>query len=395
MRKLRRARQRHVRATRRLGRSIVTTGTAAAISFSAGTATAQPVATGDVAPSHQTAVHQDTDGDLLSDREELAIGYHPYRADQNQNLARDGVELARHVAGIIDRLPVYEMNSPDVTGLCKVSHRLRGIESCGICGEMVNMGFWRIVNTEMGTEMDVPVIALHFMQHGSFDYWGDVHGQGRSQMAALLRILEIRFPFERDDHLLPLADASKASRAKSAGPADLDGDFLADSEEADATLNPCDPDQNRNLLPDGIDLGKRTAEIINQLPTFEMNAPTNGTLYKVSHMLRGIESCGICGKMVNMGFYRVVNTAKGAQIDVPVIALHFLEHGSFSYWGDVHSQGRTEVAALLDALELPGRCGDPGVPYRSGDLNGDCRIDIQDLEELVAQWLEETEPTGQ
>jgi hypothetical protein len=379
MRKLRRARQRHARTTRRLGHSIVTAGTAAAISLSAGAA--QPAVTPDVAPSHQTPVHQDTDGDQLNDREELAIGYHPYNADQNQNQIHDGVELARHVAAIIDRLPVYEMNAQDVTGLCKVSYMMRGVESCGICGEMLNMGFWRIVNTEMTAEMDVPVIALHFMKHGSFDYWGSLHGKGRSQIAALLHLLEVRLPFTANEHILPLD-----------GPADHDADLLTDVEEARATLNRYDADQNRNLLPDGVDLAKRAAEVINQLPTYEPDETTDEALYRISHMFRGIETCGICGEMVNMGFYRIVSETKDAEVDVPVIALHFLKHGSFSYWGSVHNQGRAEVAALLDILELPQRCGDPGVPYRSGDLNGDCRIDVRDLEELLAQWLDEPGP---
>jgi hypothetical protein len=92
-----------------------------------------------------------------------------------------------------------------------------------------------------------------------------------------------------------------------------------------------------------------------------------------------------------MGFWRVINSASGASLDLPAIALHYMQHGSFNHAGDVHV-GRTDVAALVGILELPRRCGDPGIAMPLGDLNGDCRIDLNDLAELANRWLASTDP---
>jgi hypothetical protein len=92
----------------------------------------------------------DLDGDLLADREELAAGLNLYHADQNENLVPDGPELAQRFAEIVDRLPAFEPNSPDVAEIQRVNYLLRGIEVCEICGATVNMGQWRIVNPAQG-----------------------------------------------------------------------------------------------------------------------------------------------------------------------------------------------------------------------------------------------------
>jgi hypothetical protein len=37
---------------------------------------------------------------------------------------------------------------------------------------------------------------------------------------------------------------------------------------------------------------------------------------------------------------------------------------------------------------MPRRCGDLGTVYPPGDLNKDCKVDIEDLAEFLEKWLE-------
>ena len=110
-------------------------------------------------------------------------------------------------------------------------------------------------------------------------------------------------------------------------------------------------------------------------------------------MMRGLEWCEICGASVNMGYWQIVNPSLGVSMEVSEIARHFMEHGSFSYLGNVHGGGRTDVAALLKIIEWPSECGDLGTLYQPADLNQDCRVDIEDFTEFAERWLNAVEPT--
>jgi len=216
------------------------------------------------------------------------------------------------------------------------------------------------------------------MEHGSFSYQGDVH-KGRLDVAALLRALEVRFPYDPNEHQLPVAGD------------DLDGDLLTDNEELAAGYNLYNADQDDDLTPDGIELAKQCAEAIDALPVYEPNVPDINEPYKVSFLQRGLEWCEICGELVNMGYWRVVNPNLALSIEVPDIVCHYMEHGSFSYSGDVHGKGRIDVALLVKILEMPRRCGDLGTIYLPADLNKDCKVDITDLAEFIQKWLDSTE----
>ena len=160
----------------------------------------------------------DLDGDLLSDREELAAGLNLYDADQDDNLVPDGIQLAQRCAAAIDSLPTFDpSDGSEAKGIYKLSYMMRGLEWCEICGASVNMGYWQIVNTEVGTSMEVSELARHFMEHGSFNYLGDVHGRGRTDVAALLEILGL--PAACGDLGMPYA------------PADLNRDCQIDIED--------------------------------------------------------------------------------------------------------------------------------------------------------------------
>jgi hypothetical protein len=389
MRRLRRARQRQARECSKLRRRAVAAGTAAVITFGLGVNLSK--ALGAPKPDeHHLPVSQDADGDLLSNAEETAIGYLPFNADQNRNGIFDGVEVAQHCAAVIDKLYLYVPGTmmPIPYGPYKVRRAMFGSEYCDICGREVNMGGIEIFNPRVGLQYPdpddaldgavLPDLALHYMEHGSFDCFGTVH-HGRVDVARLLRVIEMRFPQDPNDHRLALDGA------------DLDGDLLKDTEELAAGYNLYDADQDNDLTADGIELAGQCAEAIDALPVFDPNGPEVQTLYKVSFLQRGLEHCDICGTTVNMGYWRVVNLKLGLSIDVPVLALHYMGHGSFSYAGDVHGKGRMDVALLVKILEMPRRCGDLGTIYPPTDLNRDCRVDSADLLEFVEQWLQDSE----
>ena len=148
-------------------------------------------------------------------------------------------------------------------------------------------------------------------------------------------------------------------------------------------------------MPDGMQLARRCAEIIDRLPAVEPDESGAVSVYKVSYLMRGLEWCEVCGQSVNMGYWQIVNTAAGKTVEVPEIARHFMEHGSFSSLGTLHGGSRVDVATLLETIGWPIECGGLGTTYPPGDLNEDCRVDADDFVELVNWWLNSTEPDNQ
>lgn len=389
MRRLRRASQKQAMKGGKLRRRAIAAGTAAVITFGVG-ANLNKALGAPKPDGHQLPISQDPDGDLLSSTEEVAIGYLPFNADQNRNMVHDGVEAAQHCAGVINRLSVYIPGTmmPIPYGPYKVRREMFGSEICDICGQKVNMGGIEIFNPRVEMQYPdpndpldgavLPDLAMHYMEHGSFDCFGDVH-HGRVNVPRLLRVIEMRFPQDPNDHRLALEGR------------DLDRDLLTDSEELAAGYNLYNADQDDDLTADGIELAGQCAQVIDALPVFDPNGPEVQALHKVSFMQRGLEYCDICGTTVNMGYWQVVNLKLKLSIDVPVLALHYMGHGSFSYAGDVHGKGRVEVPLLVKILEMPRRCGDLGTIYLPTDLNKDCKVDSADFLEFVERWLDDTD----
>jgi len=85
--------------------------------------------------------------------------------------------------------------------------------------------------------------------------------EGRLDVAALSRALEIRFPYDPNEHQLAV-DGN-----------DLDGDFLTDNEELAAGYNLYNSDQDEDLTADGIELARQCAEVISELPVPDPNGP--------------------------------------------------------------------------------------------------------------------------
>ena len=388
MKRLRRAYKRQTIKRNKFRKRAITAGTAMAITLGAGAGLNKALAKDKPGViTHQQPVSRDADADLLADAEETAIGYRPFITDQNRNEVPDGVDLAQYCAAVINGLPAYYpgtmMPIPNQTH--KVVHALLGLERCDICGQEVNMGGYEIVNPNLGSSYPdpndpldgtfLPDLALHYMEHGSFDCFGDVHS-GRVDIARLLRSLELRYPEDPNEHQLIVNDS------------DLDGDLLTDSEELAAGYDLYDADQDDDLTDDGIELAKQCAEAVDALPVFDPNGPEVHTIYKVSFMQRGLENCGTCGLAVNMGYWQITNLKLGLSVDVPVLALHYLEHGSFSYEGNVHEKSRIDLPGLVKILEMPRQCGDLGTIYRPADLNRDCQVDSDDFVIFTEQWMQ-------
>ncbi|MHC4518536.1 MAG: hypothetical protein ACYTAS_08115 [Planctomycetota bacterium] len=390
MRRLKRRRKRYAKTKQRFSRHAITAGTAAAISLASQAGLADPSAAS-MTDAHRVVVGEDGDRDLLTDREEIALGYQPFQNDQDNNGTHDGVDLATRCARAIAELPLdTEVTSP---GQIYKKERLQfGQEACDVCGEIVNMGLIEIVDPRLRLHMEVPLLAIHFLEHGALSYFGDIH-EGRLDVPKLARALELRFPYEPDNHQLALDYATEPRGQIAPDANDVDGDLLADSEELAAGLNLYDADQDDNLLPDGIQLAQRCAAAIDSLPTVDPTMAEGNGLYKISYMMRGLESCEVCGASVNMGYWQIVNADSGVSIEIPEIARHFMTHGSFSHVGNVHGAGRTEVATLVAVLNLPSACGDLGTVYKPADLNRDCTVDSEDFTEFVEQWLGAAEPT--
>ena len=384
MKRLRRAYKRQTSKRNNLRRRAIAAGAAAAITLGTGAGLNKALAK-DKPLTHQPPVSLDADADLLSDAEESAIGYLPFISDQNRNEVADGVDLALRCAAVINELPSYfpgtMMPIPNETH--KVVRAMFGIETCEICGQEVNMGGIEIVNPNLGISYPdpndpldgtiLPDLAVHYMEHGSFDCFGDIH-TGRVDIPRLLRTLELRYPEDSNEHQTPVRD-------------DLDGDFISDSEELQLGFNLYDADQDDDLTPDGIELARQCAEVVDALPVFDPNGPEVHAIYKVNHLQRGLENCDTCGQAVNMGYWEITNLRLGLSMEVPELALHYLQHGSFNYSGNVHETGKIDLPQMVKLLEMPKRCGDLGTIYEPADLNRDCRVDAIDFILFTERWL--------
>jgi hypothetical protein len=275
------------------------------------------------------ALWEDPDGDLLASTEEAILGLDPNYAHQNNSLEVDGVALARGLSQTIDALPT----EPSSTQAYVVHYMAFGLETCQVCGDSsINMGFMEVVNPQTGESCSIPYVGKHFLEHGSFSYSGSVHS-GRVAPPRL----QVALSGQGDDHFIRVL-------------ADTDQDRLSDQEEQDLKTDPQNPDEDQDGIVDGLELARDLAAEISALPT----APTTMSVYRRDFELKGLERCAGCGETVNMGHLTVCNPQAELYAKLPYIALHYLEHGNFSFAGDVHGLGRADVKLLADALRSPG-----------------------------------------
>jgi len=361
---------------------------------------------------HELSVAKDADADLLANTEERAIGYRVFRPDQNHNEIPDGAELAKRCADVVSELPVYT-GGPPPNETYKIEIACDGLEQCDVCGEWIHMCGWVIINPALGLRYPcpsdpldgefLPDLTIHYMEHGSFSCAGHLGKSepwhvGRVDLPYLMRVLGLRYPHDPNEHELGLGYVVGSEKLASDAN-DLDGDLLADSEELATDLNLYNADQDQDLTPDGIELAKQCARVIDELPVEGIDPIGQDQVYKECYFQYGLELCEICSEAVDMGFWRIVNPKLGLSIDVYDVLCHYMSHGSFSYSGlqidppyDPFHNGRVNIARLLRILEMPQQCGDLPTMYLPGDTNEDCRVNLSDVAGLANEWLNCTEP---
>lgn len=297
-------------------------------------------------------VGTDQDLDGLRDWEELELGTKSELPDTDGDHLLDGIDLARSMLTALEKLP-REVQPDQVYVL---EHPMDGIDTCPRCGERVVMGTFDVINPVSSDAITISSMAWHYMEHGGFRWEGGylLGGKGRVDPRQLQAVLTGK----PNRHVLALAS-------------DADHDQLTDTEEHALGKDPGDLDQDHNTVLDGLDLARAVIAEVAALPT----KPSSNAVYRLDFMLRGLEVCDICGTSVNMGHLVVCNPVVQLYATVPYIALHFMEHDSFSFAGDVHGKGRTDIKLLLDALRSTG-------PNHLVQVPGDTDFDgLKDVEE--------------
>ncbi len=312
---------------------------AAAIALVAGTSL--PAAAQDL---HWLPAPDDIDQDYLAFAEEILSGTNWENADTDQNQVLDGVQISLLLSQLLDSPP---------SGVVLEHHALHGLEDCRICGATVNMGHVTIRHTYRGISVDLPYIALHYLEHGCLQYDGTIHS-GRVDLDALKRIL---FPSD-PAHLLPVPGE------------DPDTDGLTSEEEPALGTNPQNPDTDSDSLIDGPQAAESLLRLISELPRHEVSdAP-----YMLEAWMDGVEQCEICGITLNMGFAEIVNPQEGLSLVVPFVGLHTLAHGGFVYDGS-YNDGHLLPLVLRTVLTGDGTAH--WVPM-GPDTDGDGLLDAEE-----------------
>jgi len=290
---------------------------AAAVVLSAGLTYAQS----ETDTTHYIPLPDDSNLNGLTYAEEIYIGaYDP-------GLVKTCYPYAHFYKTIIDSLP----DTVQTNKVYREDHPLRGVVMCSECGLYVNMGYVKIVNPLRQLELEIPYLALHFLEYGHFSYLsGEDTSSNRIDIDMLKKIL---FPFDVE-HMLSVTG-------------DTDGDGLTDEEEDSLSLSYTNYDFDNNGVPDGAQLAE---ELIRLFPKLK-ETPDNIHSHVEFFVALGLENCQICGSTHNMGFIEITNPENNRQLQIPYIALHSLAHGSFAYNGTVHQDERTDAVALIRTLK--------------------------------------------
>jgi hypothetical protein len=207
--------------------------------------------------------------------------------------------------------------------------QMDGIEQCEVCGITLNMGFAELVNPIEQISMQVPFVALHTRALGGYVYDGSYNDR-----RILPTVLRTVLTGNGTSHWLPVA-----------------GDGMMASEEFAFRMNPDDPDENENAIPDGRELVRSLASQVMALPV----GPLQDQLYAIDYFALGFYNCLICGEDVNMGIREIADPVEGRSMAVPFYNLHFMDHGSFSTdREDIYPRVDPQEVATILGSELSG-----------------------------------------
>jgi len=216
-----------------------------------------------------------------------------------------------------------------------IEHPAYGFYNCPICGEAVNMGYVTVHNPMHVLEIDIPYMALHFMEHGSFSY---IIGDDTTRVDIPLLNKTIA-PLDTLHHAL-------------ATPNDTDNDGLNETAEQYFDMEVDNPYTHDIGIDDGHEIAQALIENISILPVIPSGTtPPGDSIYIVPIPVLGIEDCNICGRTLNMGMAYIHNPLQGSSITLPFMALHYMSHSRFVYDG-TENQGEIDPIALCVLLEL-------------------------------------------
>ena len=289
---------------------------AAALTFSLGTLSQLH------ADLHWVPVPGDDDNDYLTNSEELITGVFP---------SGETHTIAQNNKAIIDSLPRGVS-----TNFCYViEHPAYGFYNCPICGEAVNMGYVAVHNPMHELEIDIPYMALHFMEHGSFSY---IIGDDTTRIDIPLLNKTIA-PLDTLHHAL-------------ATPNDPDNDGLNNTAELYFDMEIDNPYTHNIGINDGHEIAQALIENISILPVIPSGTtPPIDSIYIEAQLVWGVEDCTICGRTQNMGTATIHNPLQGTSMSFPFMGLHYISHGRFVYDGTAN-QGEIDPIELCVLLEM-------------------------------------------
>ena len=278
-----------------------------------------------LADDHWLPISDDPDNDYLSYREEILLGTHYFDFGFS---AADSI--AKSYKAIIDSLP-REISD---TICYAVDVFANGFYNCPICGETANMGFVVIYNPLRNLEIDIPYMALHFMEHGSFSYI--IEGDTSRVDIELLK--EVLAPFDIQHLIVETAN-------------DNDNDGLNNPSELYFETEPENPYTHNLGIDDGQEITEAIIEHISDLPVYIGGGQPTDYIYIQYIPAYGFETCNICGKTVNMGYVKIKNPIQDTFIDFPIIGLHYMSHGRFAYSGS-YNQNEIDPIELATVLDI-------------------------------------------
>ncbi|MCK4338907.1 MAG: T9SS type A sorting domain-containing protein [Candidatus Cloacimonetes bacterium] len=149
-------------------------------------------------------------------------------------------------------------------------------------------------------------------------------------------LLALGTPLLADDHWLPVPD-------------DPDLNYLSYKEDV-LLGTQC----LYSFIPSADSIAKAFETIIDSLPRVQSDT----TCYAVDNYACGVYQCPICGEWINMGYVEVFNPLRNFEISIPYMAMHFMNHGSFSFiieedTSRVDIELLKEVLAPFDIEHLP------------------------------------------
>ncbi|MCK4330584.1 T9SS type A sorting domain-containing protein [candidate division WOR-3 bacterium] len=277
------------------------------------------------ADEHWLTVQDDIDNDFLSYREEVLLGtqcFHLYPTSADS--------IAKSYKTIIDYLPREESD----TTCYACDNYTYGHYTCPICGETANMGYVDVYNPLRNFVIQVPYMAMHFMEHGSFSYIIE----GDSSRVDIELLKEVLAPFDTQHLVIETAS-------------DIDNDGLNNASEEHFDMNPDNPHTHNIGIDDGQEITEAIIEHISDLPEASGGTTPTDQIYIQYHLVYGVEQCEICGETVNMGLTTIVDPIQGTSIEFPIISLHYMAHGRFAYSGTTNF-GEIDPIELCTVLDI-------------------------------------------